>query len=372
MRLAVAALLALVACNAELGRSSEAQAIGSRGLSYVTTDNVTLEGSGTTTTPAKLKAVQVDGVTVTGTGSAGSPLAAPWEAVSGYVFADGFDGDVVISGDTNLTRDMLYDDLTVDGATLSTLGHRVFVAGTLTFLNSAQIAHNGNAASGSSAGTGPSGSNCVGSISGGAGGTTGVGSTGGSSTLAVRGCSTTTPTGGTAGSPTGQSGGVCRGAAGGRGSGGNGAAGGGLSLLAASDSDIHTFHDAIECMRRTNQTPVTSGSGGSGGGGSAGGNGGGGGASGGTVIVAARKFTATSCHADGCIQARGGAGGDADPAGNGGGGGGGSGGLIVLVVGTGSFPSTNITGGAKGNKAGTGGDGGVGGDGIVVTFRIGN
>ncbi len=93
-RIAILYALLALGCDAQLGRSSEAQAVGSRGLSYVTTDNTTLEGSGTTTSPAKLKAVNVDGVTITGTGSAGNPLVAPWESVGGYVFGGGDDGEI--------------------------------------------------------------------------------------------------------------------------------------------------------------------------------------------------------------------------------------------------------------------------------------
>jgi len=49
------------------------------------------------------------------------------------IFGDGNDGDVTISANTPLTRDMFYDDLTVNaGITLDTAGYRIFVKGTLT------------------------------------------------------------------------------------------------------------------------------------------------------------------------------------------------------------------------------------------------
>jgi hypothetical protein len=58
------------------------------------------------------------------------------------VFGDGSDGDVTISENTNLSRDMYYDDLTIDsGKILFTKGYRIFVKNTL--LNNGTIDHNG-------------------------------------------------------------------------------------------------------------------------------------------------------------------------------------------------------------------------------------
>ena len=52
------------------------------------------------------------------------------------IFGNGSDGDVEISSDTTLTRDMYYHNLTIDdGVTLNPGGYRVFVSGTLTLLN---------------------------------------------------------------------------------------------------------------------------------------------------------------------------------------------------------------------------------------------
>lgn len=63
------------------------------------------------------------------------------------IFGDGSDGDVGISSNTTLTRDMLYDDLIIlSGFTLTTAGYRVFVRGVLT--NNGTI---NNSASGSGA-----------------------------------------------------------------------------------------------------------------------------------------------------------------------------------------------------------------------------
>ena len=59
------------------------------------------------------------------------------------IFGDGSDGNVTIASNTTLTRDMYYNNLTVNaGIFLTTGGYRVFVKGTLT--NNGTIARNGN------------------------------------------------------------------------------------------------------------------------------------------------------------------------------------------------------------------------------------
>jgi hypothetical protein len=53
------------------------------------------------------------------------------------VYGYGQDGDVTIAANTTLTRDMYYNDLTINSScTLDTNGYRVFVRGTLTFTDS--------------------------------------------------------------------------------------------------------------------------------------------------------------------------------------------------------------------------------------------
>jgi len=53
------------------------------------------------------------------------------------VYGYGQDGDVTITADTTLSRDMYYNDLTINSScTLDTNGYRVFVRGTLTFTDS--------------------------------------------------------------------------------------------------------------------------------------------------------------------------------------------------------------------------------------------
>ena len=69
------------------------------------------------------------------------------------LFGDGSDGNVTISSPTTLTRDMYYNNLTIDpGVTLNPGGYRIFVAGTLTLNSASVIAANGAPGSGSAGG----------------------------------------------------------------------------------------------------------------------------------------------------------------------------------------------------------------------------
>ena len=53
------------------------------------------------------------------------------------VYGFGQDGNVTITADTSLSRDMYYNDLTINAnCTLDSNGYRIFVKGTLTFTNS--------------------------------------------------------------------------------------------------------------------------------------------------------------------------------------------------------------------------------------------
>ncbi len=86
-------------------------------------------------------------------------------------YGDGSDGDVTISSTTTLTRDMYYNNLTVNSSqTLNTNGYRIFVKGILT--NNGYIQNNGsNGVPGNLTGGSPG--------YGGAAGTLGGGGTGG-------------------------------------------------------------------------------------------------------------------------------------------------------------------------------------------------
>jgi hypothetical protein len=85
------------------------------------------------------------------------------------LFGDGSDGDVTISSDTTLTRDMFYNNLTVNsGVKLRTNGYRIFVKETLT--NNGIIHNNGGDASGATGGAGAP----AGTLPGGANGANGI------------------------------------------------------------------------------------------------------------------------------------------------------------------------------------------------------
>lgn len=82
---------------------------------------------------------------------------------------DGSDGNVVISSNTTLTRDMYYNNLTINsGNTLYTNGFRIFVKNIL--VNKGTIDCSGSNASGQSAGAGAPSGTLAGGVSGGAGG----------------------------------------------------------------------------------------------------------------------------------------------------------------------------------------------------------
>jgi hypothetical protein len=86
------------------------------------------------------------------------------------IFGDGSDGDVTISSNTTLTRDMNYNNLTINPTfTLNTSGYRVFVKGTLT--NNGTISNNGSAGGN---GASPGSGGASGTITGGSVGANGA------------------------------------------------------------------------------------------------------------------------------------------------------------------------------------------------------
>ena len=61
------------------------------------------------------------------------------------LFGDGSDGDVTITKSTFVTRDMYYNNLTIEsGQTFNPNGFRIFVSGTLTLNKGARISRDGN------------------------------------------------------------------------------------------------------------------------------------------------------------------------------------------------------------------------------------
>jgi hypothetical protein len=258
-------------------------------------------------------------------------------------YGNGADGNVVISSNTTLVRDMYYQDLEIQGgAILSTNGFRVHVAGV--FSGSGIIDRTGNDATGTAATPALAAGTVGASGAGGAGGAA-AGSAGGAANPGLGGA------GGTGGA-TGSAGG----------------AGGSLTIPVAAAGGVEAFNawrQASVARDLTNAVQF----GGAGGGGGAGDGtaGGAGGSGGGVVVVAAKQITFT-----GNVTVQGGDG--FQPlAGNRGGGGGGGGGAIIVIseqdLTTLTF-TTNVMGGVGASGSGTGGSGVIGTNGRLVKVRI--
>ncbi len=116
------------------------------------------------------------GQVLTAQGAGVDPAYAAAAAAGGLaIFGDGSDGDVTISSNTTLTRDMFYNSLTVNaGITLNTGGYRIFVKGTLT--NNGIITNpGGNGGNATSSAVGAAGAaGASGSIGGGGAGAIGT------------------------------------------------------------------------------------------------------------------------------------------------------------------------------------------------------
>ena len=271
-------------------------------------------------------------------------MASIFDNVSGP-YGDGGDGSATISIATSLTRDVFYEDLTIDpGVSLNLAGRRLFVRGTLTLGDGSVISNNG--ADGDDYNGGGvdalGGAGALGFTVGGGG----AGANGG-----VEPANVQAPDGGE-GTPnlpsyTGYSG---QGGRGGNGSPGGTeqTAGNGAAAPSTPFNARPTFTPAMQTGQLGHQTPIgtyepfmMAGGGGGGGGGLASGatatdgRPGAGGGGGGVALVSARRILGPSAP-DGpaFIQATGGDGGrDANSvvAPQGGGGGGGAGGTILLT-----------------------------------------
>ena len=252
-------------------------------------------------------------------------------------YGSGNDGSITISGNTTLTRDMYYNNLTINsGVTLNTGGFRVFVKRTLTLNGGGSLIQN-NGATGTSSGPFP----------GAIGGAGGAGSTfgGGASANATNNGGGNGANGNATFNSVGGAGGNGGNSPGVPATGGFGGpatpptlANGGAGILNALPNTL--------TGRDLSNTQVTGGA--SGGNGSNGANWpGGGGGGGGIVLVAAKLIAGT-----GAIQANGGNGGSSAGVNEAGGGGGGGGAAIVISANT--VPgSVLIT--ANGGTPGTGG-----------------
>lgn len=268
------------------------------------------------------------------------------------VYGSGSDGNVTISSTTNLTRDMHYQNLTVDsGQVLNTNGFRVFVRGSLS--GTGTIANDGtDGAAVTTAGSGATSGYLGGGTNGGAGAA--AAGAAGAAISNFRGLGSV-------------------GGAGGAGTGGAGGAAGTLSAATAgqigglpSNASLNVASVLVARSMFDNSTPRswqggTGGGGGGGNGSSAGAGGGGGGGINTVFAFDVNGFTGT-------ISARGGAGGS--PTGlNRGGGGGGGGGLVVLVTDSSSLSlSLNANGGLGGTALAGGINGTNGTNGFTETM----
>lgn len=307
-----------------------------------------------------------------------------------FSFGDGSDGDVVISADTTLTRDMYYENLTVNATkVLSPAGYRIFVRDTLTL--NGTIRRNGNNGNNGSSSSGASGA------AGGTGGAAladgylkgapagGNGSAGGDFNVSAAG--------GGNGSNVANSLSASNGALGGNGADtgfGNGTGGQGVTtpsnVKLIANWHLATLLDIGATGTTIKFNPSASSGGGSGGAGSNGNNdgggGGGGAGSGGGVLAIYAKTIVIS--ATGAIQANGGNGGNggngvgdgSNAGGVGGGGGGGNGGILILaynsLTNAGAITASGGTGGLKGTigNSSSATDGAAGNAGTIYQFQL--
>lgn len=280
--------------------------------------------------------------------------AAIGEQTSDQIFGDGSDGDIVISANTNLNRDIYPNILTVQaGVALRTNGYRVIARRAI--LNYGMIVCRGTNAQNQNGGTGgPSGT-----LGGGGDGATGILNAG----VAALNLNTNAAPGygGAGGDGGSSSGGLIAG-----GTGGsvfiNGSARVRPRRIEAAINGFD-FDLAVAGILARYQ----GGAGGGSGAGLAGLLGAGGGGGGGIVTLCAPRIY---LDAGGAISVAGGQGADALGL-NGGGGGGGGAGLIFLIRRVQRLRGTVIvSGGNGGNGNGTGTNGQKGGDGKLIVFDV--
>ena len=283
---------------------------------------------------SKAGAVVASSITITGATITSSTVNNS-ELTFNDSFGDGSDGDVTISANTTLTRDMYYNNLTIDSTKiLTTAGYRIFVKGTLT--NNGTISNSGSDAVAGAAGAA------------GAAGYYNGGNDGGSSDN----------NGGNAGNPS-------LGGAGG--AGGGGGTGGTVTAPSATLGGFRHYIAAVTMRSTTTAGTHSAISGGAGGGGglTSGSAGGGGGGGGGVLMVAAKIIDNSS----GIIKSNGGDGADG-VGGDAGGGGGGGGGVVVIIYNSLTLGTETASGGTKGLKSGAGADGVDGSAGLVLKLPI--
>lgn len=279
------------------------------------------------------------------------------------LFGNGQDGDVVISSNTSLSRDMYYNNLTINnGFVLNPNGYKVYVKGTFTCVGTGKMSVDGGAG-GNGAGGGGQGTAgviahnagtlpapLVGMIGGLGNGVT----TGGAGTAGVTQAKCLNPKNSVAGG------------AGGNATTGNAYGGGAGGALATQTGTMYTPPTTVDNAFRMSDiqayggavtyftiTPSSGSGGAGGGGGNYGAGGGGSGASGGIIWLAANIILNAT------ITANGGKGGDGGSsaglsAAGGGGGGGGNGGVIIIMYNTKTNSTVTVNGGARGEAGAAG------------------
>jgi hypothetical protein len=339
---------------------------GGTGTTTLPTDGQLLIGNSTTSAYAVAALTAGPGITITN--AAGSITVTNSSVGVGTLppgmVGDGVDGDVVISGNTTLTRDMYYNSLTVNtGFTLTTAG---FVIQSKTAINlqaGAFIVRNGNNG-GNSATTGAGAAGAA--LAAATTGASGAGAAGGAGAIGNG------ANGATSAAVSGEGGVGGVGGNGGQGNGGatTGGSGGNAGALTA-----RYFRNVQSPWKYTAVgTYMPTGVGGAGGAAGGGdgvvlgrGGGGGGSAGGGIFIIC------DSLNNLGTIQAKGGSGGNggASASGNcggGAGGGGGGGGKIMILTNTVTATGTlDVSGGAAGTGSAGAGTGSAGTNGSVGT-----
>jgi len=298
------------------------------------------------------------------------------QATRANLFGDGSDGDVVVSTEIDLTRDMFYNNLTVeDGGIINTKSFRIFVKDQFIKKPGGILRNNGNdGGDGGNTtnpahewGAGGNGGTAVasGSLPAGKAGSNGGRGGYGENPNAVAGDNglDTDKSLGSAGS--GGGGGGAGDQAGGA-SGGNG--GNQTGTVFNIPNSFFAAYYLIDILPSIVTLTISAGSGGGGGGGHTGGGGGGGSAStGGLIWIAANRMFIEGENEIQCIGGKGGNGGngylDVDTyiGGGGGGGAGGTGGVIMLIYGEKTGTGTLSVAGGQGGAGGTGKNNGAAG-----------
>lgn len=330
---------------------------GSTVTASVAAGGVAISASGSSQSAGTIVFSNSNGVSF---GMSGSTLTASFTpggalGIGGY-FGNGADGNVTISANSTLTRDMFYDSLTVNaGRVVNANGFRVFCRTALISAGAgARIIRDGAAAVNATAGVG------FDATQGSMGNSSGSGENGTQNAGVQPPASGTVPNAYQPG----------KGGAGGASSTANaGGAGGDFATLLPDSVGGMNNLPAAQTGRlgMANNAAICGGTGGGPGGGVTGSaSGGGGGAGGGYLVVAARIVTNPTQIA---LSARGGRGGDGGTgAGSGGGGGGG---YVVHIIGGGTSASLDVSGGSPGTPGAGGVSGAAGTDGRTLLFNFG-